>query len=100
VFENRVLRRIFEAKKDEVIGKWRRLYNKESNDLYSSSNIIQMIKSRKMRWTCSTYGGGWKRRCAYRALVGNLRQKTTWKTLGIDGRIILKWIFKQQDWEE
>jgi len=51
VFENRVLRRIFEAKRDEVIEEWRRLHNMEPNDLYSSANIIQMIKSRKMRWT-------------------------------------------------
>ena len=50
VFENRVLRRIFEAKKDEVRGKWRRLNQEKLYDLYSSSHIIQMIKSRKMRW--------------------------------------------------
>jgi hypothetical protein len=50
VFENRVLRRIFGRKKDEAIGKWRRLHNKELNDLYSSPNIILVIKSRRMRW--------------------------------------------------
>ena len=50
VFENRVLRRIFQSKGDEVIGVWRKLHNVELNKLYYSSNIIQVIKSRRMRW--------------------------------------------------
>jgi hypothetical protein len=50
VFENRVLRRIFGPKRDEATGEWRRLYNEELNDLYSSPNIIRVIKSRRMRW--------------------------------------------------
>jgi hypothetical protein len=50
VFENRVLRRIFGPKRDEVTGEWRRLYNEELNDLYSSPNIIRVIKSRRIRW--------------------------------------------------
>jgi hypothetical protein len=49
VFENRVLRRIFGLKRDEATGEWRRLHNKELNDLYSSPNIIRVIKSRR-RW--------------------------------------------------
>jgi hypothetical protein len=49
VFENRVLRRIFGPKRDEVTGEWRRLRNGELNDLYSSPNIIRVIKSRRMR---------------------------------------------------
>jgi hypothetical protein len=57
VFENRVLRRIFGPKRDEVIGEWRRLHNKELYALYSSPNIIRVIKSRKqMGRTCGTYG--------------------------------------------
>jgi hypothetical protein len=48
VFENRVLRRIFGPKRDEVAGQWRKLHNKELNDLYSSPNIIRVIKSRRM----------------------------------------------------
>jgi hypothetical protein len=49
VFENRVLRRIFGPKKDEVMGEWRKLHNKELRDLYSSPSIIRVIKSRRMR---------------------------------------------------
>jgi hypothetical protein len=49
VFENRVLRRIFGQKGDEVIGGWRKLHNEELHNLYSSPSIIRMIKSRRMR---------------------------------------------------
>jgi hypothetical protein len=50
VFENRVLRRIFRPKKDEVTGNWRKLHNEGLHNLYSSPNIIRMIKSRRMKW--------------------------------------------------
>jgi hypothetical protein len=50
VFENRVLRRIFGPKRDEVKGKWRKLHKKELHDLYSSPSIIRIIMSRRMRW--------------------------------------------------
>ena len=50
VFENRVLRRIFGPKKDEVTGEWMKLHNTELNDMYCSPNILRMIKSRKLRW--------------------------------------------------
>jgi hypothetical protein len=50
VFENRVLRRIFGTKGDEVTGGWRKLHNEELHNLYSSPSIIRMIKSRRMRW--------------------------------------------------
>jgi hypothetical protein len=50
VFQNRVLRRIFGLKRDEVMGKWRKLLNEELRDLYSSPSIIRIIKSRRMRW--------------------------------------------------
>ena len=51
VFENRVLRRIFGPKRDEVTGEWRKLHKEELNDLYCSPNIVRVIKSRIMRWT-------------------------------------------------
>jgi hypothetical protein len=58
VFKNRVLRRIFGPKRDEVTGEWRRLHNEELNDLYSSPNIIRVIKSRRMRWVGHVAGMG------------------------------------------
>jgi hypothetical protein len=51
VYENRVLRRILGPKRSEVTGEWRRLYNEELNDLYSSPNIIWVVKLRRIRWT-------------------------------------------------
>jgi hypothetical protein len=50
VIENRILRRIFGPKRDEVTGDWRKLHNEELHRLYSSPSTIRMIKSRRMRW--------------------------------------------------
>jgi hypothetical protein len=50
VFENRVLRRIFGPERDDVTGEWRRLHNKELYALYSSTDIVRVLKSRRMRW--------------------------------------------------
>jgi len=50
VFDNRVLRRIFGPKRDEVTGEWRKLHNEKLNDLYSLPSIVRVIKSRRMRW--------------------------------------------------
>jgi hypothetical protein len=50
VFENRVLRRLFGPKRDEVTGEWRKLHNEELRDLYFSPSIIRIIQSRRMRW--------------------------------------------------
>jgi len=69
VFENMVLRRIFGPKKDEVTGKWWRSHNEELNDLYSSPNIVQVIKSRRMRWAGHVARMG-EERGVYRVLVG------------------------------
>jgi hypothetical protein len=69
VFENRVLRRIFGPKRDEVTGEWRNLHNNELHDLYSLPSIIRIIKSRRMRWAGHVARMGEKRN-AYRLLVG------------------------------
>ena len=66
MFENKVLRRIFGPRRDEVTGDWRRLRNEELNDVYSSSNIVWVIKSRRMRWA----GPMGEERGMYRVLVG------------------------------
>jgi hypothetical protein len=68
VFENRVLRRIFGPKRDEVTGEWRQLHNEELHDLYSSPNIIRIIKSRRMKLAGHVARMGEKRN-AYRLLV-------------------------------
>jgi hypothetical protein len=58
VFENRVLRRIFGPKRDEVTRQWRKLHNKELHDLYSSPSIIRIMKSRRMGWAGHIYTNG------------------------------------------
>jgi hypothetical protein len=68
-FENKVLRRIFGVKRDEVTGEWRRLHNEELYALYSSPNIIRVIKSRILRLAGHVARMG-ERRGAYRILVG------------------------------
>ncbi|KAJ4448244.1 hypothetical protein ANN_10258 [Periplaneta americana] len=69
VFENKVLRKIFGAKRDEVTGEWRKLHNTELHTLYSSPNIIRNIKSRRLRWAGHVARMG-ESRNAYRVLVG------------------------------
>jgi len=69
VFENRVLRRIFGPKRNEVTGEWKKLHKEELNDLYSSPNIFRVIKSRRMRWTGHAARIG-ERKGVYSVLVG------------------------------
>jgi len=69
VFQNRVMRRIFGPKGDEVTGEWRNLHNEELYDPYSSQDIIRVIKSRRMRWEGHAARVG-ERRGVYRDLVG------------------------------
>jgi hypothetical protein len=69
VFENRVLRRIFGPKRDEVTGEWRKLHNEELHNLYSSPYIITQVKSRQMRWAGHVACMGEERK-VYKVLVG------------------------------
>jgi hypothetical protein len=80
VFENRVLRRIFASKRDEVIEEWRKLHSGELHNLYSSPDVIRQIKSRRMRWgrACGTHGRGEKRVQGFGGKAS--RKKTTCKT--------------------
>ena len=73
VFGNRVLRRIFGPKRDEVTGEWRKLHNKDLNDLYCSPSIIRVIKKRRMRWAEHVAHMG--ERGIYRVLVGKSEGK-------------------------
>ena len=79
VFENMVLRRIFGPRRDEVKGDWRRLRNEELNDLYSSPNIMRVIKWRRMRWAGHVACMG-EERGVYRVLVGKRGKETTGET--------------------
>jgi hypothetical protein len=72
VIENRVLRRIFGPKRDEVTGEWRKLHNEELRDLYSSPSSIRIIKSRRMR-----YARIGEEKNANRLLLGNPERKET-----------------------
>jgi hypothetical protein len=79
VFENRVLRRIFGPKRDEVTREWRKLYKEELNDLYSSPNIVRVIKSGAMKWARHVARMGERR--GVQGFGGeNLRERATWKT--------------------
>ena len=88
LFENRVWRKVFGPKRDEVRREWGKLHNKELNDLYSSPNIVRLIKSR-MRWGGHAARMG-KSIAVYWVLVGKLRERSHLENLGIDGRIILR----------
>jgi hypothetical protein len=84
-----MLRRIFGPKRDEVTGGWRNLHNKELHGLYSSPNIVRMIKARRMRWTGHVARMGEMRK-RYRILVAKPERKRPLERPGVDRRIILK----------
>jgi hypothetical protein len=89
VFGNRVLRRIFGSKRDEVTGEWRKLHSGELHNLYPSPDIIRQIKSRRMRWAghVARMGEG---RNVYRVLVGIPKEKDPLEDQGVDVRMGLK----------
>ena len=94
VFENRVLRKIFGSKRDEVTGEWRKLHNEELSDLYSLPNIARVVKSRRMRWAVHVARMG-EGRGVYRLLVGKPAGNDYWGDPRVDGSIILRWIFRK-----
>jgi len=89
-----MLRRIFGPNRDEVTREWRKLHNEELNHLYSSPRIVRVIKSRRMRWAGNVARMG-ERRGAYRILVGNLTERGHLGDPGLDGTIVLRWIFRK-----
>jgi len=91
-----MLRRIFGPKMDELKREWRKLHNEELNDVYSLPNIFRVIKSRRMRWAVHV-ARMVERRGVYRVLVGKPEGKNQLGDPGVDGRIILRWIFRKWD---
>jgi hypothetical protein len=91
-----MLRRIFGLKKDEVTGDCRKLNNEELGDLYSSSNIIRVIKSRRMKWAghvaCME-----ERRGTNGVFVGIPEGTRLMEDEGVERRIILRWVFRKWD---
>jgi hypothetical protein len=96
MLENRAMRRIFRPKRDEVTGEWRKLHNEELRDLYSSSGVIRIMKSKRMKWE------------EHLALVGRtgMHMGYWWEshTAGdhyedkdVGGRTILRWILERSD---
>jgi hypothetical protein len=89
VFENRVLRRISGPKREED-GSWRKLHNDEHHSLYSSPNIVRVIKSRRMRWAGHAARMG--RRGVFTGFwLRGPKVRDHWEDLGVGGRITLSW---------
>ena len=95
-----VLRRIFAPRREEVTGEWRRLHNEELNDLYSSPNILRVIKSRRMRWAGHVARMG-EERGVYRVLVGKPEGRRPLGRPRVDlqevGCVYMDWIGLAQD---
>jgi hypothetical protein len=98
VFEKRVYRRIFRPNRDEVTWEWRKLHKEKLNDLFSSPNIVWVIKSRRMRWArhVACMGDGRGEACTG-FWWGNLKKIYHLEDPGVDGRMIRKCIFRKWD---
>ena len=96
VFENRVLRRIFGPRRNEVTGKRRKLLNEELNDVYCYPNIIRAIKSRRMRSVVHVARMG-RIQVHVGIWWGFLRERYHFEDPVVDGRITLRWIFRKWD---
>jgi hypothetical protein len=88
-FENRVLRKIFRPKREED-GSWRKLHDDELHSLYSSSNIVRVIKSRRMRWA-GHVAHMEKGRVCTGFWFGRRKRRDHWEDLGVGGRVTLRW---------
>jgi hypothetical protein len=93
ISENRVLRRIFGPKREED-GSWRKLHNDEIHNLYSSPNIVRMIKSWRMRWAGHVARMG-RGEVFARFWFGGPKVKDHWEDLGVGGRITLRWTLRR-----
>jgi hypothetical protein len=92
VFENGGLRKIFGPKREED-GSWRQLHNDELHDLYSSPNIVRVIKSRKMKW--AGYVARMERGRVFTGFwLGCPKARDHWEVIGLDGMITLKWTLR------
>jgi hypothetical protein len=94
VFENRGLRRVFGPKRDMVTVEWRKLHNEELNDLYSLPNIVRVVKSRRMRWA-GHVARMEEDRGVHRVWWGSLSERGHCGDQDVDGRIILRWMFRK-----
>ena len=95
-WENRVLRRVFGRKRDDVTGEWKKLHYDKFNDVYSSPHLIRAIKLRRMWWVGQEARMG--RGEVYTGFRwGNLRRWDYLNDPRLDGRIILRWIFRKWD---
>jgi hypothetical protein len=87
---------VFEPKMDEVTGECIKLHNEKLHELYSSPTIVRVIKWRGMRWAGHVARMGRREECTG-FWWGNLRERDHWEDLGVDARIILRWIFRKWD---
>jgi hypothetical protein len=97
VFENRLLRRIYGRKRDELVGGWKKLHNEELHNLYSSPSIIRGIKSRRVRWT-GLVARMWDNRNACMILVRKPEGKRPLRRPKRKWVVILKWILDRMEW--